>query len=713
MQLIVKSNSLDIHEDCNFSSKVIHKLSKDDPIIKLANVGLWMKISYKEYTGWVYPFNSKDGFCIVDKDLIKENSIKVGSVCTIKSNTGDLVTYRDKHKRVLTVVEDKTSLYFSIVGEASNGYVYIRSRTSDKQYEVKKSDITIIEQKADHKFYSSNAAEPNGGGGGKFLEDKSFGDKTADFFNQRFSNSDIEKIQDSVNTYFYSKNSESLDNVVTLTKINLNSLRSIFGMPYQYLPVADLRVKSTGVGYESSTTPLTDISAIGIKYREKILSRMPFCIFMPGMVDFMPNYNSAEKEDILKGVVDENSGWDNLRKVAEGKTRGSYYNFYPAYSLYYRYVNAICRMAAIFMGVGDRVVYGNTPLSKFDWRSLSPDTISKSSFYHGSVLYYLNTENQISESFSNSTTQSQLAQKTNAVSEQARELMFLSNTAVDVTAAASKVASSAVSSGLNNTQQLFDNIKAKVGSGMSSSQGAVAAILNGLHNTIAGSKMLFPELWQDSQFSRDYSVNVKFGSPDNDPLSIYLNIIVPLIHTVCLAAPKYTGPNTYTAPFLVRAFYQGFFNVNMGIITDLSITKGNEGAWTYDNVPTTLELRISIKDLFGTNFMSMGQNENNMDLNVLSNQPFVDYIANTCGINIDEPDYPRAWKMMKMIFSPEAKVKDTVRSVREAFFETYTQATARTYGSIIGLHPGNIRLFDLVTIGTGQATQAILNKINK
>lgn len=174
--------------------------------------------------------------------------------------------------------------------------------------------------------------------------------------------------------------------------------------------------------------------------------------------------------------------------------------------------------------------------------------------------------------------------------------MFLSNTAVDVTAA-SKVASSAVSSGLNNTQQLFDNIKAKVGSGMSSSQGAVAAILNGLHNTIAGSKMLFPELWQDSQFSRDYSVNVKFGSPDNDPLSIYLNIIVPLIHTVCLAAPKYTGPNTYTAPFLVRAFYQGFFNVNMGIITDLSITKGNEGAWTYDNVPTTLELRISIKDL--------------------------------------------------------------------------------------------------------------------
>lgn len=88
MQLIVKSNSLDIHEDCNFSSKVIHKLSKDDPIIKLANVGLWMKISYKEYTGWVYPFNSKDGFCIVDKDLIKENIIKVGSVCTIKSNTG-------------------------------------------------------------------------------------------------------------------------------------------------------------------------------------------------------------------------------------------------------------------------------------------------------------------------------------------------------------------------------------------------------------------------------------------------------------------------------------------------------------------------------------------------------------------------------------------------------------------------------------------------
>ena len=712
MQLIVKSNSLDIHEDCNFSSKVIYKLNKDDPIVKISNIGMWMKISHGEYTGWVYPFNSKDGFCIIDKDLIKEPEIKSGSVCTIKSNTGDLVTYKDKHSRILTVVEDKVSLYFSILGKSSDGYVQIRNRTSDKIYEVKISDITIIEQRDDHVFHSSNASEPNGGGSGKF--EQSTTDAAWDFFNHRFTASDAENIKKRVKDYFYTKNQEAADDMVTLTKLNLNSLRSVFGMPYQYLPVADLRVQSTGAGYDVSSAPLTDISAIGIKYREKILSRMPFCIFMPGMVDFMPNYNSAEKDDMLKEIIAENNSYNGeLKSLSEGKTRGSYYNFYPAYSLYYRYVNSICRLAAIFMGVGDRVVYGNTPLSQFDWRSLSPDTISKSAFYHGSILYYLNTENQISESFSNATTQSQLAQKSNAVSEQARELMFLSNTAVDATAATSKVLSSGIGGGLNNMQELFQNMKSKVSSGMNSSQGAVAAIINGLHNTIAGSKMLFPELWQDSQFSRDYSVTVKFGSPDNDPLSIYLNIIVPLIHTICLAAPKYTGPNSYTAPFLVRAFYQGFFNVNMGIITDLSITKGNEGAWTYDNVPTTIELRISIKDLFGTNFMSMGQNENNMDLNILSNQPFVDYIANTCGINIDEPDLPRAWKMMKMTYSPTAKVKDTIRSVREAFFETYTQATARTYSSVIGLNPGNIQLFDLITVGTGQATQAILNKINK
>ena len=34
------------------------------------------------------------------------------------------------------------------------------------------------------------------------------------------------------------------------------------------------------------------------------------------------------------------------------------------------------------------------------------------------------------------------------------------------------------------------------------------------------------------------------------------------------------NPNGYVNPFLVRACYKGFFNIDTGIITDMSVTKG-------------------------------------------------------------------------------------------------------------------------------------------
>ena len=81
----------------------------------------------------------------------------------------------------------------------------------------------------------------------------------------------------------------------------------------------------------------------------------------------------------------------------------------------------------------------------------------------------------------------------------------------------------------------------------------------------------------------------------------------------------------------------------MGIFVDLNVTKGDEGEWTTDGIPTVAEVSFTIKDLYDGMFMSSGTDL--ADLNILSNITELDYIANSCGININET---AIWRTIRM-----------------------------------------------------------------
>ena len=122
-------------------------------------------------------------------------------------------------------------------------------------------------------------------------------------------------------------------------------------------------------------------------------------------------------------------------------------------------------------------------------------------------------------------------------------------------------------------------------------------IASNFQTVATGGKLLFPEIWNDSTFSRNFDINIKLRTPDADVVSWYLNIYVPLCHLIALAAGHQTdNVNGYYSPFLVRAYYKGLFNVDMGIVTDMSITKGKEAAWSIDGLPTEIDVSITIKD---------------------------------------------------------------------------------------------------------------------
>ena len=199
-------------------------------------------------------------------------------------------------------------------------------------------------------------------------------------------------------------------------------------------------------------------------------------------------------------------------------------------------------------------------------------------------------------------------------------------------------------------------------------EGLLGALASGISSTvIQGGKLMFPEIWSDSSYSRDYSINLKLVSPDNDDYSILLNILAPLVHIIGLVAPHNVDVNGYISPFIVRVFYKGVFSCPMGLIQSVSFTKGGEGNWSQSGLPTVVDVSISIKELYST--MSIGQSGTGMEVNTSQ----MDYLANLCGINIMEPDLRRQFYLWNTLHGPESVIRQIKglddRLIREATYQ--------------------------------------------
>jgi hypothetical protein len=185
--------------------------------------------------------------------------------------------------------------------------------------------------------------------------------------------------------------------------------------------------------------------------------------------------------------------------------------------------------------------------------------------------------------------------------------------------------------------------------------------------------MIFPEIWADSNFARAYNVTIKLVSPDSDRLSIFLNILVPLIHILGFVLPRSTASNAYASPFLVQCWYKSMFHIDMGMVTSCDIVKGETGQWSEDGLPTQVTVQLQIKDLYNVLSQASGSNGNQ----ILSNPAQMDYIANLCGVNIGATDIVRTvtlWKTLMFngieddIISIPTKA---ARSVSRAFFNLF------------------------------------------
>lgn len=407
------------------------------------------------------------------------------------------------------------------------------------------------------------------------------------------------------------------------SNFTISNLRGIFGMPYQFMPSADPRVDES-----------ESFGSIGRKYAMEIVTYMPLLLMTPGKPVFMAGYNKKDKQTIAKlfvGTALEGKVNDNALSEIATKEFGKYYSLSPATNEYFEYVNPMCRAAAVYMHLSNTKVDG-MPLGRAEWSKHVNSNFNKLfSPYYNCTAWYCDSDNSISDSFTNETTESMIASKVNSLSEYGRELNFLLGTASGITGVQLDKISGMEN--INSNDNIISQFSSKL-SGYGTAGNIFSSLINSIQTVAAGGKIIFPELWSGSSFSRSYSIKLKFASPDGDDLSIYLNIIVPILHLLGFVLPREsTTSHGYISPFLVRAFYKGLFNVDMGIITDLNIEKGKEGAWTKSGIPTVVDVSFTIKDLYDDMYMSNKKAYRNIIL--------MDYIGNLCGININEPDIVR------------------------------------------------------------------------
>ncbi len=404
------------------------------------------------------------------------------------------------------------------------------------------------------------------------------------------------------------------------------SLKSlgILGIPYRFngycdVPMGRLYDKTQGADH------------IGRVYDQNILANAPITFFEVGKPVFLPGHKDHKDSILGRLISNAEEVVEDMYEVSEalfgGKSKYSanqlrYYGFEDDFMTYASYVNAMVRFTSIKMGIGDMKSpdmanrYAAFKLETMKNKlltnsgSLFPSNVSddqKSSdigYLKGLIrdikqaiptsyhvpMYCTASETSHSENVQTSTGESMVASTTKGISQLGRELSFILNGS-DL----GKFGDDAIKNLTNGLSDLTNGIGV---------DGALTGILKqvttGAATIASGSNMLFPEIWQDTTYTKSYNIGISLTTPYGDPSAIMNDIYLPLFCILAMAMPRQTYSSGYGAPFIIKAYSKGYFNCDMGMIESVEIRKGGSSntEWTVNGLPTALDITISIKDLY-------------------------------------------------------------------------------------------------------------------
>src|SRR5690606_3066812 len=108
-----------------------------------------------------------------------------------------------------------------------------------------------------------------------------------------------------------------------------------------------------------------------------------------------------------------------------------------------------------------------------------------------------------------------------------------------------------------------------------------------------------PKHWDASSTSLNaLNFNFTLKAAYGTPRCIYQQILFPVAMLMALAAARSTGRHSYTGPFLVEAYCQGIGQTRLGIVNNLTLTRGGGVVgFTRERLPLQVDVSLSIEDL--------------------------------------------------------------------------------------------------------------------
>jgi len=185
-----------------------------------------------------------------------------------------------------------------------------------------------------------------------------------------------------------------------------------------------------------------------------------------------------------------------------------------------------------------------------------------------------------SESFSNSTSPSSLADKLNGASKSARE--------THVSFAEGNIDSAGiVQAALSGAISILTNA-------------ADSVHMGGLVQFAGRAFVDIPEHWTEHAASvgETSTYTTTLISPYGHVASQLLHIYIPLCMLLAGALPLATGKQSYTSPFVCQLYDRGRSITRLGIITSLTITRGTSNlAWDNQGNPLAIDVSFTVKDM--------------------------------------------------------------------------------------------------------------------
>jgi hypothetical protein len=422
-----------------------------------------------------------------------------------------------------------------------------------------------------------------------------------------------------------------------ITSLKLGE-RGIINPLWQYNELADPRTcGKAGVNY-------------GRVYNKRIRPNNPIVFIQPGRPTFfgidkfllggadkatqlreavVDNMNLAKDNDVAGDTFSISAFIEELAEDTTATDGGvmKFYDFQPDFSRYKAYVQKLLtelmiRMHIIQPGANEAGYFGTTTdyftqfMYYYGWGEQNRGawgSDGSTSIQSAFLPFRVEKTTDAGDSFTNSTGNSTVAEKLKGISDNAKEVAFLTNASKDGKFSLSDVAAF--------TQQTV---------------GATSGALSGTTESIirTGGNLLFPEIWKESTYSHNITINIKLHAPDGDPQCYFANILFPVACLLGLIMPRQVGMAVYGSPPLVRCYSKGWFSCDMGIVESISIRRGSDtNDWTVGRLARTVEISMTIKDLFPTLIMSLASRKGVFHLFHNRNTPLRDYLNVLGGVD--------------------------------------------------------------------------------